>query len=49
MPCRRPFGFDRRVAANVARGERCARIPACALWPDGTPCATTIFFKCLSG
>ena len=27
--------------------ERCGRIPDYALWPDGTPCATTIFFKLL--
>src|SRR5437667_733763 len=25
--------------------ERCGRIPDYALWPDGTPCATRIFFK----
>jgi len=27
--------------------ERCGRIPDYALWPDGTHCATTIFFKLL--
>jgi GNAT superfamily N-acetyltransferase len=27
--------------------QRCGEIPNYALWPDGTPCATTIFFKSL--
>jgi GNAT superfamily N-acetyltransferase len=27
--------------------ERCGQIPNYALWPNGTPCATTIFFKFL--
>jgi GNAT superfamily N-acetyltransferase len=27
--------------------QRCGRIPDYALMPDGTPCATTIFFKSL--
>jgi len=27
--------------------ERCGRIPEYALFPDGRPCATTIFFKAL--
>jgi len=27
--------------------QRCGHIPDYALWPDGTPCATTIFFKLL--
>ncbi len=27
--------------------QRCGDIPQYALWPDGRPCATTIFFKCL--
>jgi GNAT superfamily N-acetyltransferase len=27
--------------------QRCGQIPDYALWPDGTPCATTIFFKFL--
>lgn len=27
--------------------QRCGEIPDYALWPDGTPCATTIFFKFL--
>jgi GNAT superfamily N-acetyltransferase len=27
--------------------QRCGPIPNYALWPDGTPCATTIFFKSL--
>jgi GNAT superfamily N-acetyltransferase len=27
--------------------ERCGQIPNYALWPDGRPCATTIFFKFL--
>ena len=27
--------------------QRCGRIPNYALWPDGTPCATTFFFKFL--
>jgi GNAT superfamily N-acetyltransferase len=27
--------------------ERCGEIPHYALWPDGAPCATTIFFKFL--
>ena len=28
--------------------QRCGQIPNYALWPNGTPCATTIFFKFLS-
>src|SRR2546426_7330642 len=28
--------------------QRCGQIPSYALWPDGTPCATTIYFKFLS-
>jgi GNAT superfamily N-acetyltransferase len=28
--------------------ERCGEIPNYALWPDGRPCATTVFFKRLS-
>jgi GNAT superfamily N-acetyltransferase len=28
---------------------RCGEIPNYALWPDGRPCATTIFFKSLRG
>ena len=27
--------------------QRCGQIPNYALWPDGAPCATTIFFKVL--
>jgi len=27
--------------------QRCGQIPNYALWPDGTPCATTVFFKFL--
>lgn len=27
--------------------ERCGEIPNYALWPDGAPCATTVFFKAL--
>jgi len=27
--------------------QRCGHIPNYALWPDGTPCATTFFFKVL--
>jgi GNAT superfamily N-acetyltransferase len=27
--------------------QRCGQIPNYALWPDGTPCATTLFFKFL--
>ncbi len=27
--------------------QRCGQIPDYALWPDGRPCATTIFFKFL--
>ena len=27
--------------------QRCGLIPEYALWPDGTPCATTYFFKFL--
>jgi ribosomal protein S18 acetylase RimI-like enzyme len=27
--------------------QRCGQIPHYALWPDGAPCATTIFFKLL--
>ena len=29
--------------------QRCGEIPEFALWPDGTPCATTIYFKSLRG
>lgn len=28
--------------------QRCGEIPGYALWPDGTPCATTIFCKTLN-
>jgi GNAT superfamily N-acetyltransferase len=28
--------------------QRCGRIPNYALWPDGSPCATTILFKSLN-
>jgi GNAT superfamily N-acetyltransferase len=27
--------------------QRCGEIPNYALWPDGKPCATTVFFKSL--
>jgi hypothetical protein len=27
--------------------QRCGEIPNYALWPDGRPCSTTIFFKSL--
>ena len=27
--------------------QRCGQIPQYALWPDGAPCATTVFFKLL--
>ncbi len=27
--------------------QRCGEIPNYALWPDGRPCATTIYFKSL--
>ncbi len=27
--------------------KRCGEIPDYALWPDGRPCATTVFFKAL--
>jgi GNAT superfamily N-acetyltransferase len=27
--------------------ERCGEIPNYALWPDGRPCTTTVFFKAL--
>jgi GNAT superfamily N-acetyltransferase len=29
--------------------QRCGEIPHFALWPDGRPCATTIFYKLLPG
>jgi len=29
--------------------QRCGEIPDYALWPDGVPCATTIYFKFLRG
>jgi GNAT superfamily N-acetyltransferase len=29
--------------------QRCGEIPGYALFPDGRPCATTIFFKSLAG
>jgi hypothetical protein len=25
--------------------QRCGEIPGYALWPDGRPCPTTVFFK----
>ncbi|HTP38812.1 MAG TPA: GNAT family N-acetyltransferase [Steroidobacteraceae bacterium] len=28
--------------------ERCGSIPQYALWPDGRPCATTVFYKSLA-
>ena len=28
--------------------QRCGEIPGYALWPDGRPCATTVFFKVLA-
>jgi GNAT superfamily N-acetyltransferase len=28
--------------------QRCGMIPDYALWPDGRPCATTVFFKSLA-
>jgi len=32
----------------VRRGwQRCGRIPEYALWPDGRPCATTLYYKFL--
>jgi GNAT superfamily N-acetyltransferase len=34
----------------ASRGwERCGEIPQYALWPDGRPCPTTIFYKFLRG
>jgi GNAT superfamily N-acetyltransferase len=27
--------------------QRCGEIPQYALWPDGRPCTTTVFYKCL--
>jgi GNAT superfamily N-acetyltransferase len=27
--------------------QRCGEIPGYALWPDGRPCATTVYFKSL--
>jgi len=27
--------------------QRCGQVPNYALWPDGTPCATTFYFKFL--
>jgi GNAT superfamily N-acetyltransferase len=33
----------------VRRGwQRCGQIPGYALWPDGRPCATTIYFRSMS-
>jgi GNAT superfamily N-acetyltransferase len=29
--------------------RRCGEIPQYALWPDGRPCATTVFYKFLGG
>lgn len=29
--------------------QRCGVIPDYALWPDGRPCATTVFFKKIAG
>jgi len=29
--------------------QRCGEIPRYALWPDGRPCPTTVYFKPLSG
>ena len=28
--------------------QRCGQIPGYALWPDGRPCATTIYFRSMS-
>jgi GNAT superfamily N-acetyltransferase len=28
--------------------QRCGEIPSYALWPDGRPCATTVFYKMLA-
>jgi GNAT superfamily N-acetyltransferase len=28
--------------------QRCGQIPGYALWPDGRPCATTIYFRSVS-
>jgi GNAT superfamily N-acetyltransferase len=28
--------------------QRCGEIPAYALWPDGRPCPTTVFYKALT-
>jgi GNAT superfamily N-acetyltransferase len=29
--------------------QRCGEIPNYALWPDGRPCPTTVFYKSLRG
>lgn len=38
---------DRLYAAHG--WQRCGEIPNYALWPDGVPCPTTIFYKSLRG
>jgi GNAT superfamily N-acetyltransferase len=40
-------GSDGERLYAGAGWERCGVIPEYALWPDGRPCATTIFFKFL--
>lgn len=40
-------GDAERLYARQA-WQRCGQIPNYALWPDGRPCATTIFYKFLT-
>ena len=35
------------VLIDSVRWRRCEEIPGYALWPGGTPCATTMFFELL--
>lgn len=40
-------GSDAERLYTRQHWQRCGEIPQYALWPDGRPCATTIFFKFL--
>ena len=38
-------GGDAERLYSRANWQRCGVIPDYALWPDGRPCATTVFYK----
>jgi GNAT superfamily N-acetyltransferase len=42
-------GGDAERLYSRAQWERCGVIPDYALWPDGRRCATTVFYKFISG